>query len=62
MDNKSANIVAEGLLKIIIQSQPSLFTPQGGVNTSSGKDIADFCSVFIDNYAAYLIKQSKSQS
>jgi hypothetical protein len=62
MDIKNANIEAELFLKLIIQNQPSLFNRESGVYLPKGKELAEFCSTFIDNYAAYLVTQDRPRS
>lgn len=59
MEIKSARNDAQYLLEKIIQTQPELITPKKVNIGANGKMVADFCSEFIETFAAYLVSRDE---
>jgi hypothetical protein len=59
MDSKKQAMETAGkLLSEILKTQPNLLTAASGAYVSQPKDLANFCSQFIEQYADNLVKMN----
>ncbi|MDY7507223.1 hypothetical protein KOL96_13780 [Ralstonia wenshanensis] len=59
MELKDARDDAKKLLMTLIEQQPAMFGSTHTPNGRSGETAAQFCSTFIETYAAYLVKTTE---
>jgi hypothetical protein len=57
MKLSDAQVQAENLLDTILKTQPNLMSMTAGSLANYPETVAKFCSTFIDDYAAYLMKR-----
>jgi len=59
MELKDARDEAERMLMKLIEQQPTMFGSPNTPNARAGETTAQFCSSFIETYAAYLVKKAQ---
>ncbi|CAJ0817068.1 MULTISPECIES: hypothetical protein [Ralstonia] len=59
MELKDARDDAKKLLMTLIEQQPAMFGSANAPNGRAGETAAHFCSMFIETYAAYLVKTTE---
>jgi hypothetical protein len=58
MNKSDARDTARNLLEILIKNQPNLLVDKGSVQNAYGKEIANFCHDFIEQFAERLEQRS----